>query len=180
VIDVYVNLRFFPDPRQIGTAVARWDELGVAGVVLGDHIFPPTAYYRDPVANRGYVNIPVYRGSTIVFPTLDALESPEPRFDYGRTGNPSSAAVEEMISELEGAFPFVPGCCSSANSPPITAGLIAARPECSTTVSETRPADTISRKSPSVRAASTEPSFGGSVILSSSAAASCTLPRLSR
>jgi len=58
---------------------------------------------RDPIANRGYVNAPVYRGSTIVFPTLDALESPEPRFDYGRTGNPSSAAVEEIISELEGA-----------------------------------------------------------------------------
>ena len=58
---------------------------------------------RDPGANRGYVNTPVYRGSTILFPTLDALESPEPRFDYGRTGNPSSAAVEDLITELEGA-----------------------------------------------------------------------------
>src|SRR3569833_608642 len=58
---------------------------------------------REPFENRGYVNTPVYRGSTILFPTLDALESPEPRFDYGRTGNPSSAAVEELISELEGA-----------------------------------------------------------------------------
>jgi cystathionine beta-lyase len=58
---------------------------------------------RDPLANRGYVNTPVYRGSTIVFRTLDDLESPEPRFDYGRTGNPSSAAVEDVISELEGA-----------------------------------------------------------------------------
>lgn len=58
---------------------------------------------RDPGSNRGYVNTPVYRGSTIVFPTLDDLESPGPRFDYGRTGNPSSAAVEEVITELEGA-----------------------------------------------------------------------------
>ncbi|MEO8757309.1 MAG: cystathionine beta-lyase [Devosia sp.] len=62
-----------------------------------------THFGRDPGANRGYVNTPVYRGSTILFPTLDALESPEPRFDYGRTGNPSSAAVEELITELEGA-----------------------------------------------------------------------------
>ena len=58
---------------------------------------------RHPEQHWGYVNTPVYRGSTIVFPTLDALESTEPRFDYGRTGNPSSAAVEECISELEGA-----------------------------------------------------------------------------
>ena len=58
---------------------------------------------RQPGENRGYVNTPVYRGSTIVFPTLDALEDPAPRFDYGRTGNPSSAAVEALITELEGA-----------------------------------------------------------------------------
>jgi cysteine-S-conjugate beta-lyase len=58
---------------------------------------------RHPDQNRGYVNTPVYRGSTILFPTLDALESTEPRFDYGRTGNPSSAAVEECLTELEGA-----------------------------------------------------------------------------
>jgi cystathionine beta-lyase len=58
---------------------------------------------REPGNNRGYVNTPVYRGSTILFPTLDELESPEPRFDYGRTGNPSSAAVEQVITQLEGA-----------------------------------------------------------------------------
>jgi cysteine-S-conjugate beta-lyase len=58
---------------------------------------------RKPEEHWGYVNTPVYRGSTIVFPTLDALESTEPRFDYGRTGNPSAAAVEDLVSELEGA-----------------------------------------------------------------------------
>ena len=58
---------------------------------------------RNPEQHWGYVNTPVYRGSTIVFPTLDSLESKEPRFDYGRTGNPSAAAVEECITELEGA-----------------------------------------------------------------------------
>lgn len=58
---------------------------------------------RRPEQHWGYVNTPVYRGSTILFPTLDELESTEPRFDYGRTGNPSSAAVEDCVSELEGA-----------------------------------------------------------------------------
>lgn len=57
---------------------------------------------RDPGANRGFVNTPVYRGSTIVFATLDALEDPSPHFSYGRTGNPSSDAVEKVITELEG------------------------------------------------------------------------------
>src|SRR5690606_28769628 len=58
---------------------------------------------RRPEQHFGFVNTPVYRGSTVLFGTLDQLESTEPRFDYGRTGNPSSAAVESVISELEGA-----------------------------------------------------------------------------
>jgi cystathionine beta-lyase len=58
---------------------------------------------RHPEQHFGLVNTPVYRGSTILFPTLDALESPEPRFDYGRTGNPSAASVEEAVTALEGA-----------------------------------------------------------------------------
>jgi len=58
---------------------------------------------RNPAEHWGFVNTPVYRGSTILFPTLDELESTEPRFDYGRTGNPSSQAVEDCVSELEGA-----------------------------------------------------------------------------
>ena len=63
---------------------------------------------RNPDEHWGYVNTPVYRGSTILFPTLDALESTEPRFDYGRTGNPSSATVEDCVSEREGAVIVVP------------------------------------------------------------------------
>lgn len=58
---------------------------------------------RHPEMHLGFVNTPVYRGSTVLFPTLDALESTEPRFDYGRTGNPSSQAVSESITALEGA-----------------------------------------------------------------------------
>lgn len=53
MVDVYVNLRFFPDARALPEAVARWEELGVAGVTLGDHIFSPAAPYRTPQANRG-------------------------------------------------------------------------------------------------------------------------------
>ncbi|HEV7278457.1 MAG TPA: cystathionine beta-lyase [Devosiaceae bacterium] len=58
---------------------------------------------RRPGQHFGFVNTPVFRGSTVLFGTLDELESTEPRFDYGRTGNPSSSAVEAVITELEGA-----------------------------------------------------------------------------
>jgi cystathionine beta-lyase len=58
---------------------------------------------RHPEDHFGFVNTPVFRGSTVLFDTLDKLESTEPRFDYSRTGNPSSSAVESVISELEGA-----------------------------------------------------------------------------
>jgi cysteine-S-conjugate beta-lyase len=62
-----------------------------------------THHGRHPHNQFGYVNTPVYRGSTILFPTLDELESTAPRYDYGRTGNPSASAVEELVTELEGA-----------------------------------------------------------------------------
>ena len=58
---------------------------------------------RHPEQQFGFVNTPVYRGSTILFPTLDELESTKPRYEYGRTGNPSASSVEELVTELEGA-----------------------------------------------------------------------------
>ena len=58
---------------------------------------------RHPEQQFGFVNTPVYRGSTILFETLDELESTKPRYDYGRTGNPSASSVADVVTELEGA-----------------------------------------------------------------------------
>lgn len=58
---------------------------------------------RHPERDQGYVNTPVYRGSTILFRTLAELEATDPRADYGRSWNPTAHAVEETITELEGA-----------------------------------------------------------------------------
>lgn len=59
---------------------------------------------RHPEQQFGFVNTPVYRGSTILFPTLAALEDySKPRYDYGRTGNPSASSVADLVTELEGA-----------------------------------------------------------------------------
>ncbi|MFY8032724.1 MAG: PLP-dependent transferase, partial [Devosia sp.] len=58
---------------------------------------------RHPEQQFGFVNTPVYRGSTILFGTLDELESTKPRYDYGRTGNPSASSVSDLVTVLEGA-----------------------------------------------------------------------------
>lgn len=58
---------------------------------------------RNPAGQHGFVNPSVYRGSTVLFPTLDALEAYDSQpFKYGRHGTPTTAALEEAICELEG------------------------------------------------------------------------------
>ena len=57
---------------------------------------------RKPADHFGAVNTPVYRASTILFPTLAALEAKEgARLRYGRRGTPTTHALEDAICELE-------------------------------------------------------------------------------
>ncbi|MEO5336515.1 MAG: cystathionine beta-lyase [Magnetospirillum sp. WYHS-4] len=62
---------------------------------------------RHPEDHQGIVNPPVYRASTVLFPSLDELETAErERFDrvyYGRYGTPTHFAFEEAVATLEGA-----------------------------------------------------------------------------
>lgn len=57
---------------------------------------------RDPAANHGFVNPPVYRGSTVLFPSVAALQSRDQPYTYGRQGTPTVAALEDAIRELDG------------------------------------------------------------------------------
>jgi cystathionine beta-lyase len=63
----------------------------------------------------GAVNTPVYRASTILFPTLDALEAHDQPYVYGRRGTPSSRSLEDAITALEGGAQTVL-CPSGANA----------------------------------------------------------------
>ncbi|VWB87565.1 cystathionine beta-lyase [Burkholderia lata] len=56
-----------------------------------------------PEDHHGFVNPPIYRGSTVLFPSIDVMQSGKQRYQYGRGGNPSTAAFAEAISALEGA-----------------------------------------------------------------------------
>lgn len=57
---------------------------------------------RDPSRQLGFVNTPIYRGSTVIFPTVAALEANDQDFTYGRLGTPTVRALEEAIAEIEG------------------------------------------------------------------------------
>ena len=57
---------------------------------------------RKPFEHHGFVNPPVYRGSTILYETLDALNSRTQPYTYGRRATPTTRALEEAITELEG------------------------------------------------------------------------------
>jgi cystathionine beta-lyase len=57
---------------------------------------------REPARQHGFVNTPIYRGSTVLFPTMAALEANDQAFTYGRVGTPTVKALEEAIAELEG------------------------------------------------------------------------------
>ena len=59
----------------------------------------------NPRANHGIVNPPVYHASTVLFPTVAALDAAGHSFEgvrYGRIGTPTSHAFEEAVARLEG------------------------------------------------------------------------------
>jgi cysteine-S-conjugate beta-lyase len=63
---------------------------------------------RAPAEHAGLVNVPIYRGSTILSETLEEWESKKadgnPMANYGRFGSPLSRSLEAAICELEGGF----------------------------------------------------------------------------
>ena len=48
---------------------------------------------RDPAAQHGFVNTPIYRGSTVLFPTYDDLQHRRGRYDYGTSGTPTTDSL---------------------------------------------------------------------------------------
>jgi cystathionine beta-lyase len=63
---------------------------------------------RNPRDNHGVVNPPVYHASTIIYPSVDALEhadkTPFEGTRYGRRGTPTTFALEQAVAALEGGY----------------------------------------------------------------------------
>jgi cysteine-S-conjugate beta-lyase len=70
---------------------------------------------RDFKTSEGFVNIPPFRGSTVCYPDAAAHVSGKAKYTYGRKGNPTMAALEELWAGLEGAHGTVI-CPSGANA----------------------------------------------------------------
>lgn len=62
---------------------------------------------RDPKRFHGFVNPPIYRGSTVLFPSVASLEADDQEFSYGRLGTPTVKALAQAIAELEGGHATV-------------------------------------------------------------------------
>ena len=57
---------------------------------------------RDPSEQHGFVNTPIYRGSTVLYPTTDDLLHRRGRYVYGTAGTPTTEALERAWTELTG------------------------------------------------------------------------------
>jgi cystathionine beta-lyase len=57
---------------------------------------------RNPKAQHGFVNPPVYRGSTVLFASCEAFLQGDQEYTYGRRGTPTVRALETAIASLDG------------------------------------------------------------------------------
>jgi cysteine-S-conjugate beta-lyase len=58
---------------------------------------------RDARKQFGFVNPPVYHGSTVTFPDVDTMLRGGQPYVYGRRGTPTVTALASILAELDGA-----------------------------------------------------------------------------
>ncbi len=67
---------------------------------------------RDTSAQKGFVNPPVVRGSTVLYPSAEDLHAHRGEYSYGRHGTPTTKALQQALATLEG-----PACAGVALTP---------------------------------------------------------------
>ncbi len=58
---------------------------------------------RNPSEQHGFVNTPIYRGSTVLADTIDDYQGGQNRYTYGTQGTPTTDALTTAWTELAGA-----------------------------------------------------------------------------
>ncbi|WP_237151706.1 cystathionine beta-lyase [Oryzibacter oryziterrae] len=76
---------------------------------------------RAPREFHGFVNTPVYHGSTVTFPDVETMMSGRQKYQYGRRGSPTTDTLADALSALDGAAGTV--LCPSGLSAVTTALL---------------------------------------------------------
>lgn len=67
---------------------------------------------RDTVAQKGFINPPIVRGSTVLYPTAEDLHAHRGEYQYGRHGTPTTKALQQALMALEG-----PNCAGVGLAP---------------------------------------------------------------
>lgn len=62
-----------------------------------------TTLGRNPDEQYGFVNPPLYKGSTVVYKTVDDIQNRRMEFSYGTAGTPTIRNLEDAWSKLSGA-----------------------------------------------------------------------------
>ena len=57
---------------------------------------------RDPEANHGFVNPPVYHASTVLYPSVEAVKARTQKYVYGRRTTPTTESLELAVADIEG------------------------------------------------------------------------------
>jgi cystathionine beta-lyase len=58
---------------------------------------------RDREQSQGFVNVPPFRGSTVLYPDVATLRSRAQRYTYGTHGTPTTEALASAWSDISGA-----------------------------------------------------------------------------
>ena len=58
---------------------------------------------RVPAEQYGFVNTPIYRGSTVLYPDAEKFLRRDAKYTYGTKGTPTTNALETAWTELSGA-----------------------------------------------------------------------------
>ena len=58
---------------------------------------------RDAEFSQGFINVPPFRGSTVLYPNVATLKSRAQRFTYGTRGTPTTEALCSAWTDLSGA-----------------------------------------------------------------------------
>src|SRR5271155_2921998 len=58
---------------------------------------------RDTELSQGFINVPPFRGSTVLYPDVATLKSRKQRFTYGTRGTPTTEVLCSAWSDLAGA-----------------------------------------------------------------------------
>jgi cystathionine beta-lyase len=58
---------------------------------------------RDSEVSQGFISVPAFRGSTVLYPDMATLKSRKQRYTYGTHGTPTTDALTEAWTDLAGA-----------------------------------------------------------------------------